>query len=568
MSNIEFFALGGLDEKNKQCFVLNVNGDIIIINGGVTTPPNASLGIKKIIPDFNWIVENRQSIKAILIGHPSYVNFGSLEYFCNQIPNVPIITNDIGRVIIEDYFLRHTKLIEKNYDISSHFQIVQSLKTYKICDHIQMTPFRVISSIPNSIGFAIHTSDGSIIYIDDFIIASNVLSSYKSDLMEINKTTRGNNLLLISNVGQVGKNDGFTSPHHRCSNFFDQILIDNSGHIIIGFYDDDIYKMLTLISLASQKDIPICIYSRGFYKVFEFLTANGYFNNKNVKLINDDQIEQTPKAVIIICGAPYRIFSKLEKIILDDDPKIHLKQDDTFVFAGQTISGYEKLEAEMFDNVYRTDIKSIYKLDQSILQSIASNEDHKLLANILQPKYIIPVNGLHINLKEYQKVVSQTGIDRQNIFLLENGQCINFDNGNAEFRKKYIKLESQFIGSQGSLDVGATSLFEREQMKESGVVLVNLLVNKKTKSIERSNFDVIGVANLSEENKKIINIINEEATKQINVLIAEAIDKNELDLKELKHLIRKIFAKHYSHKFNKSPLILMTIILRKENYPR
>lgn len=568
MAKIEFFALGGIDEKNKQCYALNIDGDIVIINSGVSTPPNASLGITKIIPDFNWLVQNKQSIKAILIGYPSYSNFGSLEYFCNQMSNVPIYTNDIGRIIIEDYFSRHTRLAERNYDVSKHLNNIEALKTYKISQHISVTPFRVISSMPNSLGFVFHTSDGAVIYIDNFIIAPNVSQAFKSDLIEINKITNGNNLLLINGVGQVGKNDGFTNPNHKCSSYFEQILLDSKGRVIAGFYDDDIYKILTLINLACQKNIPLCIYSRSFYKVFEFIVKNNYFNGKKIELISDEQIDQTPKALIVITGSYHRIFPKLEKIILDDDPKIHLKPDDSFIFAAPTISGYEKMEAEMFDNIYRTDVKSIYKLDRSILQSTASNEDQKMLVNILQPKYIIPVNGLHIDLKEYQRAICQTGVDKQSIFLLENGQCINVDDAKAEFRKKYIKLESQFIGSQGSLDVGATSLFEREQMKESGVVLVNLFVNKKTKSIERSNFDVIGVVNLSEENKKIVDAINAEATKQINLLISEAIDKNELDLKNLKQLIRKIFTKHYVHKFDKSPLILMTIILRKENYQR
>lgn len=568
MSKIEFFALGGLDEKNKQCYVLNIDGEIIVINVGVSTPPNASLGIKKIIPDFSWLVQNKQSIKGILIGHSTYNNFGSLEYLCNQISNIPIYTNDLGMIAIEDYFNRYTKLIERGYDIKKYLQLTEPLKTFRLSEHIQVTPFKVISSQPNSLGFVIHTKDGAIIYIDDFIIAPNVSTSFKSNLMEINKITNSNNLLLINNIGQVGKSDGFTNPHHKCSNFFDQILSDSIGRTIVGFYDEDIYKILTLINLANQKNIPICIYSHSFSKIYEFLVSHNYFNGKNITLINDDQIDQIAKSVIIITGAYHRIFPKLEKIILDDDPKIHLKLNDSFVFAAPTISGYEKLEAEMFDNVYRTDVKSIYKLDKSILQLTPSNEDHKLLVNMLQPKYMIPVNGLHINLKEYQKAITQTGVERQNIFILENGQCLNIDDAKAELQKKYIKLESQFIGSQGSLDVGATSLFEREQMKESGVVLVNLLLNKKTKSIELSNFDVIGVVNLTEENKRIVNAINEEAIKQINVLITNMIDKNELDLKNLKQLIRKIFAKHYNHKFDKSPLILMTIIVRKESYYR
>jgi ribonuclease J len=482
--------------------------------------------------------------------------------------NIPIYTSDIGKSIIEDYFERHTNFKESNYDISRNIHVVEPLKSQKISEHILLTPFKVFSSIPNSLGFIFNSKDGGIIYVDNFMIAPNVSKTFKSDLMEINKITNSNNLLLISGVGQVGKNDGFTNTHHRCASFFEKIVSDVNGKIIVGFFDDDIYKILTLINVAYQKNIPICIYSRGFANTFEFLVSNNYFSCKKDQFISDEQIENTQKCIVIVVGAYHNIFTKLDKIILDDDPKIHLTENDAFVFAAPTVAGYEKLEAEMFDNVYRTNVKSICKLDKNILQMVASNEDHKMLINVLQPKFIIPINDLYINMKEYQNIAVQSGYDRKNIFLLENGQSLSLEDANHHDHKKFIKLEPQFISNQGALDLGATSLFEREQMKEAGVVLVNLFIDKKTKQIERSNFDPIGVINLSEENKKIVSVINEEATKQINTLISEAIDKNELDIKNLKLLIKKLFTKHYDHKFNKKPLVITTIIIRKENYIR
>jgi ribonuclease J len=422
--------------------------------------------------------------------------------------------------------------------------------------------------MPKSVGFVFDTSDGAVIYVDDFIISSNKNASFEDQIFEINKITHGKNLMLITGMGLAGKNNGFTAPNHRVAAYFDTILSDNENRVVIAVYDDDVYKILSIAHACSVKNRPFSIYSNTFIELYKFLNAKGYYVPRNLQLLNDSQLDTSTNGVIVVTGTPARLYTKLSKIIGDDDPKFHLKENDAFVFAETTIPGYETFEAELFDSVARTDIDNIYKLPKNIIKASASNEDHKFLVELIKPKYIIPVSGLYMDFVEYARAVAQTGFMKQNVIMLENGQCVSFNNGIIDSKKKFIKLEPQFIGTQGVLDVGASSLFERDQMKENGVVLLSLLFDKETKLIKKYNYDAVGVTNLSEENKTIINAIVEFCNKEITTILADGVSHAQIDMKNIKMLIRKMVSKQFEKKFNKKPLVLSTIIFVKHAKPQ
>jgi ribonuclease J len=450
----------------------------------------------------------------------------------------------------------------KQHPIKLNIRVMEPLKTERIGAAL-ITPFRLSNSIPRSFGFVFNTPEGSIVYMDDFIVSSNKNTLFEDEIVEIYRFTGRCIILLIVGTGIVGRFKGYTAPNHRVASYFENIMLDSPGRIIVACYDHDVYKVLALAQAAASTNRPINIYSNVFADLFKFLNTHAYLGNKRPLTIGDDKLDESSNVVLVITGTTQRLFPKIEKIINDDDPKFHVKDDDTFIFAENTIPGFETFEAKVFDNVARTNINRIYKLPREILPVSASNEDHKILVETLKPKYIIPVNGLYMDLIEYQKAVIQSGFPKQNILILENGQCVSFNNAELEPKSKFIKLEPQYIGTQGVLDVGASSMFEREQMKENGVVLLSFLYSKEEKIIKKFNYDTVGVINITDENRPIINAIIEECNKLISNLMSVAIEKNALDMKEIKISIRKIVDKQFEKKFNKKPLVLTTIIFSK-----
>jgi ribonuclease J len=422
MSKIEFLALGGQDEHGKECYALNVAGDIYIINCGISTPPAISLGIKKIIPDFAWVNENKRNIKGIFIGTPTYQHFGGLEFLHPFLPDIPIYVTDVGSNMLRTYFEQRAVRHELK-PIKLNIRIIEPMKAETIGQCL-ITPFKISNSMPRSVGFVFTTKDGCVIYIDDFIYSANRNISFEDQVSLINQITKNNNLLLLVGTGQTSKNAGFTNPSHRCIKYFNNLLIDAPGKAIVGIFEDDLYKVLSLCIAAAQLNRPICFASKSDEFIFEQLRQKQYFNSKN-QLIHLDQLDKNEKAVLIIIGTQQHLFTKLRKIITGDNPLITIKPTDSFIFAAPTISGYETMEAQLFDDVDRTNLYMIHKLDKNILSVSASAEDQKLLVEFLHPKYIIPISGLYMNFVDYQKHILATGFNKADVLFVENGQIIS-----------------------------------------------------------------------------------------------------------------------------------------------
>ncbi len=561
MSKIDFLGFGGLDEKQNSCYSLTIDGDIYIINCGVSLPTSTSLGIKKIIPDYSWIINNKSSIKGIFIGNATYINFGGLEYLYRMLPNVPIYTNDISATIIITYF--KTMFYNARNPFNLNIKVLDCLKPIQIGKAI-VTMFKVSSYTPHSTGFVFNTKDGSIIYIDDFVLNSNTGDLFPNDYLKISQIFGNKCLCLIVGAGLVGESNGFTYPNAHVIRYFTGVLQEHiDTRVIISCYDFEFYRILSAVSACASMNRPICIYGKNFFYTFKHLLDTKKIVIKNLQIISDSQIEQNPNAVVLVLEPLEKYFVRLQKIINGDDPKLQLIQTDSFVYANNVLFGYEKAEAELMDNLNRSNIEKIYKLPKTILPLKASNEDHKFLIYALRPKYIIPVNALHMNLEAYKKCAASMGINKKDIFLLDNGEKLTFENGTNVQARKFLRLTPQFINSQGSLDGESSSLFERDQMKETGVVLVNLVLSNKDKHILKSNFDVVGVLNLTEQNKEIINQLNKDFIDNLNTYGKTQLEAKTFDVKEYKLYVRKLVAKQYDKKFSKKPLVITTIIFAK-----
>ncbi len=564
MSRISFLGFGGLNEKNKPCYAITVDNDIFLFDCGLSTPINAQLGVKKIIPDFNWIIQNANNVRGIFIGTPKYSNFASLPYLIKHIPKLVIYTSDIGAIIILNYFNRLAS-IDKHLNIKPNIEVMSPLVKKKI-GSVAISSFFISNYLPKSLGFIISTNDGSIIFIDDFLISSNRNLAFKDQLKLINEITCKKNLLLITGCGNVSGNSGFTSPNHRTYDFFSEIITENTlGRTLITCHDYDFYTIMTIADICARKKRPFIIYSRSLSRTFRFICNKQYFKNDDLSIINENEISKTNNAVIIIAGNPESLIRKIELILNDEDPRLQILSNDYFICATHTVNGYEKMEAQMFDHIVRSNAKKIIRIPKDFMLATSSVEDHKFLIDLIRPKYSIPINGLYMNMSDYRDVVSLSFMKWSNVIILRNGQQINFIDGDLQKETKFHKLVLQFVNSTGTVDTGSPSIFEREIMAKDGVVVANIVIDKKNKKISRFNFEPIGVINLSNENKLILEKMNKEILGSLGqYLVNNVRDSNELlDTKEFKYFTKKIFNKYYLKNFEKQPLIALTLIFQK-----
>ncbi|MCQ3907200.1 MAG: hypothetical protein MJ219_00095 [Mycoplasmoidaceae bacterium] len=418
--------------------------------------------------------------------------------------------------------------------------------------------------MPTSLGFVFNTEAGAIVYVDHFIIPTSVNNATYDLLEQVNKFTKNNTLLLITSIGKNIDHRGFTSPNYNIDNFFENCILDMPNRGIFVIEEEDIYKLTKLATIAAKKTIPFYIYSPSLARAFNYMQSNKIINFNNLIYINEQQINTIDRGIIVISGDKQSLFTKLQKIVVGDDQRFTFKPTDTFVYSILTTPGYEKLEANLFDSINRLDVSRVVKLPKDIIPLSQSQEDHKFLINILKPKFIIPTGGLFMQFAQYKEMCKNVVTPQKNIIILGNGQVATFDSGKFIDAKHHIKLVEQYVGNQGLYDVGASGLFECEQMADSGCVLASLLVDKKTKTISHFNYNIVGVLNQADpKNQAIVDEINQTLNTTMLDLLKSLPENTNLS-RDQQDYFKKQIVKQYEKKFGKRPLVLLTLLYKDQ----
>lgn len=557
MSKINFFPLGGMDENEKACYVLEVDGDCYLINLGISIPPISTLGIKKSIPYMEWVKKNERNIKGIFIGNSSYKNVGSIQYCYDYIKNIPIFTSKLGSVILEAHFNKKSMQKYNNFT-PLKIKVLESLKTYNL-GKIKVTPFKVTSCMPDTFGFVISTGSENIIYIDEFIVYNNFNSTFSNDLNKLPLITYNQkNLLLISNVGNSSRNSGFTSPSFKSKNFFVDLLArKNVKRLVVACHYHDIYNFLILAQIAKEKQLPFVIYNPVFINVFNEIVKHKYFDSSNLLVTPIHKINEIEKGIVVISTTRDRLYSKLFSIANNEDDILILKKSDTVVLGFRTEIGFEKMVAELLDAYSKLDIEAM-TLPKSIQTMEASEDDHKYLVNLLKPKYVIPTLGKYYQFVKYANSLKEIGYSYDNVIKLYNGEIASFDNFNLVSSNKRMDIHEMYIGNQGLLTEGENIFKERQVMSESGIVFFSFCLNEDEKSFNSEKYELIQYA---------VTVDNESTKKQFNTIALDALnlanttiqEMKKLDSKEIKNIVKKYISKQIDKQFEKNPIVIVMI---------
>ncbi len=459
MNNFNIFAIGGMDEKGKNCLVLEINNDYFLFNVGINLPCYAKLGVNKIVPDIDWIKKNANKIKGIFIGYPSYDNLGTLQYINSIAKNIPIYTSDIGESIINNFF--NERSMQKLNDFSKYKIIkVNPGKEFAVENTI-FNSFRMISSIPNSLCFSVKTNNGWIVIVDQFIVNGELGNNFKSDLNRI-KGTLKDILLLLVGVGNVGKVKEYAGSKYNIDGYLNKELT-HKGRKIVCLYDHDYYSFISVLKACKSKQLPFIITSNIFYNNYQYLINNEYISNKGLLALPLSKINELENGVIFIINNKQKLFENISKLISGLEHDFKQKENDLVMLITPTIPGFEINEARCVDQIAAKDMYWS-RLPKTYSEIKPGNEDHKYLVSTLKPKYIIPINGLYSDFIRYKKLINHA-FPWIEVILSENGKLMHFEKDlYNEKATKTIEIEEKYISNNFLSDMNESLLRERKQM--------------------------------------------------------------------------------------------------------
>ena len=472
-SRLKIIPLGGLSEIGKNMIVMEYGGDIIVIDVGLMFPGDEMLGIDLVIPDISYLMERRERIRGIVITHGHEDHIGALPFLLPQL-NVPVYSTKLVQGLIQ-VKLKERKALEgtKLKVVSPGEQITLGkfgVEFYPVCH-----------SIPDSVGLIIHTPVGIIVHSGDFKLDYTPVSGKSTDLSRLAQLGAQGVLLLLSD-STYAELPGYTPSEKVVGETLDHIMADAPGRVIVTTFSSLISRIQQVIDAAAKHERRVFVVGRSMNDTVRMALELGYLNAPDGILGRLDEIRGMPhnKIVLITTGSQGEPTSALVRMANRDHRQVHIQRGDTIVISATPIPGNEAVVNRTVDNLFKQGAQVIYsKLAQVHVHGHGSQEELKLLLNLVKPKFFMPIHGEYRHLSLHAKLAQSVGIPKENTFVLEDGDILELG---AQSAKKTGKVGSGNVYVDGLSvgDVGGVVLRNRRMLSKDGIVVAIIAVNRQT----------------------------------------------------------------------------------------
>lgn len=557
---VKILPLGGQAEMGKSMYCIEIKDKIFILDAGFRFPEINKLGIDIIIPSFDYLKENASRVVAIIITHGHDDVMGALPYLLEAV-NAPIYAPALTADLIDQMLKRHKK--HNNFKINYQLNRVKRNDSIEI-EGVPVEFFPVTHSIPGSVGVALWTRDGYIVYCGEFIIDFAAPEGFRCDIQKMMEIGKKGVLALLCE-SSYSKNSGYTSPKHKLTDKIDNIFEDSEGRIIISSYAQNIFRTKEIVELTKKYNRKIVFYGRDKYDSTNSIVRIGQRLKKAVINIPKEIIAFSTDIgkkgidddlVVLLSGTPQRIYHDINDIIDGGDEYLKLNENDTFIVASPVVPGTEKIANRAINELYKTD-SNIHVLKNKELTSMhASQEDVKVIIQIFNPTYFIPIKGEYQHFISNMEVAMSMQVLQENIPIIDNGEILTFKNGVLEDYRDTIEVEDVMIDGIGVGDVGDKVIDDRIQLSNDGVVVIGVTIDsKKREIIANTDVQSRGFVYLK-DSEHIIKGVIDIAEK----CVAQMKGDYTLEAIEVRQEIKDKASKYITKETGKRPVILPIII--------
>lgn len=547
MSKIKIFALGGLNENGKNMYVVKVNEDIFVFDAGLKYDNDINLGIDYIIPNFDYLIKNKNNVKGIFLTHGHESNMGAVPDILEVLPEIPVygtkLTLDIMKKDISKDIINSVKLIE----IKPHVKIDFGKNS--------VFPISVTHSIPDAVCYVLYTPDGAIVYTGDFVFDSTMQGAYKTDIGKLAYVGKQGVLCLLCESFYADKK-GHTSPNNRVSDFIREVLNKSKDRIIATIFPAHFYRMQEIFNEVSKTHRKIVIMGKQLQEIIYSGIKNGYLQLDKDKIGTLSDLE-SKNALVLISDEKEKPFANLERIIKGFDKFISIKDSDTIFITEPSYPGIEKRLAVIMDEIAMLGADAVCLSSKKHLLHHASREDLMLMINLMNPKYFFPVKGEYRNQYTAGEIAEELGIPKENIILKLNGDVFEIDNKENINSTERIETDEILIDGNSQGDIGNLVLKDREMLGENGIVIISCTLDKETKEViggpeilTRGFIYVKESQDLLEETKAISKEVIESSIE---------INSKRVDYSKIKNDVRDILGKFFYKQTESKPMIITVI---------
>jgi ribonuclease J len=547
---LHIVPLGGLGEFGMNCMAVRWGDDIIVIDAGLMFPEAELLGVDIVVPDISYLIENRQRVRAIILTHGHEDHIGALPWILSEL-NVPVWGTEFTLALLEDKLEEHGLL--ENADLRE----IRPGERFK-AGPFTIHPIHVTHSLVDCVALAIHTPLGVLIHTGDFKVDPTPTDNKMFDLHAFAEYGKEGVLALFQDSTNVERK-GYTPSERAVRRKFDEVFAHTQRRLFISCFSSSIHRIKLAVELAWQHGRKVAFVGRSMTNTSEIAEDLGYIEIPEGLLIHPGEMKNYPpeKVCVMISGTQGEPMSALSRAAVDNHKHAKIEKGDTVVLSSRIIPGNEKAIYRMIDHLFRRQAHVIYE-DGSFppihVSGHASQEELKLIINLVKPKYFIPIHGEYRQLKLHAEMAGAMHSSVGNVMLIESGDILEFDELGAR-KAGRVNVGRVCIDSGSRTDVVEDLIIkDRRHLSEDGIVLPIIAINKLSGRVESAP-EIVTRGFAPGEDGFV-----DGARQLVMQTLEQSSEEEKADYGVIKEKIRADLKRYISKQTQKRPLIMPVIL--------
>ena len=547
---LQIIPLGGLGEFGMNCMAVRWGDDIIVIDAGLMFPEAELLGVDIVVPDISYLTENRQRVRGIILTHGHEDHIGALPWILSEL-KVPVWGTEFTLAYVED------KLDEHGLLDDADLREMRPNERFK-AGAFTIHPIQVTHSLVDCVGLAIHTPLGVVIHTGDFKVDPTPTDNKLFDLHTFAQYGKEGVLVLFQDSTNVERK-GYTPSERAVRRKFDEVFAHTKRRLFISCFSSSIHRINLAVELAHQHGRKVAFIGRSMNNSAEIAEDLGYIEMPEGLVINPGERKNFPpeKVCVLISGTQGEPMSALSRAAVDNHKHAKIEKGDTVVLSSRIIPGNEKTIYRMIDHLFRREAHVIYEDGTSPpvhVSGHASQEELKLIINLVKPRYFIPIHGEYRQLKLHAEMAAAMRGSVGKVMLIESGDVLEFDELGARKTGK-VNVGRVCIDSGNRTDVVEDLIIkDRRHLSEDGIVLPIIAINKASGEVESSLEIVTRGFNVGEDG------FMDGARRIVEDTLVHSSEEEKADYGVIKEKIRADLKRYISKQSQRRPLIMPVIL--------
>ncbi|WP_296113717.1 ribonuclease J [uncultured Anaerococcus sp.] len=546
-NKLRVIPIGGLHEVGKNCTLVEYGNDAIMIDCGLTFPDEEMLGVDIVIPDFTYVEENKHKLRGIFVTHGHEDHVGAIPYFLKNI-DTNVYCSKLTKGLIENKFKEHG--LNKN-----KIKMVNVNNTVK-AGRLSAEFIRVSHSIPDACAIAVKSPIGTIIFTGDFKMDFTPIDNDPTDIQRIAELGKKGVLALFADSTNVER-EGFSLSEKVVGETFVKIFGQAKSRIIVATFASNLHRVQQIITAAEKYNRKVALSGRSMLNNVRIASELGYLKIKKNTLIDMKSIKKyaDDELVILSTGTQGEPLSALTRMANREHRQISLNETDTVILSSSAIPGNEMAINTTINNLTKIGCKIVYSsLAKVHASGHACQEEIKLMYQLITPKYLIPAHGEIRQLSKHAEIAMDMGQPKENIFICENGDVIEFTKKSAA-KKGKVQAGNVLVDGSGIGDVGNIVLKDRKHLSEDGLMVVSITFDRHTQELLAGPEIVSRGFVYVKENQDIIENAKDIVLRSINKCKKQEIKA----LSQIKYQIREDLKSYIYNELGRDPMILPVI---------